>query len=93
MILIQIYNFKINILNTITVQKIWNSLSENNLYSQGAATMVLETGQHPGQLKDAVCSPGGTTIEAIHSLEKGNFRATLMNAVVSAATRSKELGS
>ena len=55
--------------------------------------MVLETGRHPGELKDAVCSPGGTTIAGVHSLENGNFRATLMNAVQSATTRAKELGS
>ncbi|MHC4876122.1 MAG: pyrroline-5-carboxylate reductase [Planctomycetota bacterium] len=58
----------------------------------GAAKMVLETGQHPGTLKDAVTSPGGTTIAGIHALERGSLRATLMNAVEAAANRSKELG-
>ncbi len=58
----------------------------------GAAQMVLELGEHPGQLKDRVASPGGTTIAGIHELEKGAFRATLMNAVEAAAQRSKELG-
>ncbi|KAI3979670.1 hypothetical protein MKX01_013765 [Papaver californicum] len=57
----------------------------------GAAVMVVNTGKHPGQLKDDVASPGGTTIAAIHELEKGEFRGTLMNAVVAAANRSKEL--
>ncbi|MCL7022330.1 hypothetical protein MKW94_018096 [Papaver nudicaule] len=57
----------------------------------GAAAMVVNTGKHPGQLKDDVASPGGTTIAAIHELEKGGFRGTLMNAVVAAANRSKEL--
>ena len=58
----------------------------------GAAQMVLATGQHPGQLKDAVTSPGGTTIAGLHALELGGMRGILMNAVQSATERSKELG-
>ncbi|WVZ06698.1 hypothetical protein V8G54_020044 [Vigna mungo] len=57
----------------------------------GAASMVTQTGKHPGQLKDDVTSPGGTTITGIHELENGGFRGTLMNAVVAAAKRSREL--
>jgi pyrroline-5-carboxylate reductase len=58
----------------------------------GAAKMVLETGQHPGALKDQVTSPGGTTIEGLHELEKGRLRATVMSAVRAATEKSKKLG-
>jgi pyrroline-5-carboxylate reductase len=58
----------------------------------GSAKMVLETGQHPGALKDMVTSPGGTTIEGLHELEKGKVRAALMSAVRAAAKKSQELG-
>lgn len=58
----------------------------------GAAKMVLETGQHPGVLKDAVCSPGGTTIEGMHALEKAGVRGALMSAVRAATEKSRALG-
>jgi pyrroline-5-carboxylate reductase len=58
----------------------------------GAAQMVLQTGQHPGALKDAVASPGGTTIAGLHALEKAAFRAAAMDAVEAATKRAQELG-
>jgi pyrroline-5-carboxylate reductase len=58
----------------------------------GAAQMVLKTGLHPGELKDMVASPGGTTIEGLHELEKGALRGTVMNAVRAAADKSRRMG-
>jgi pyrroline-5-carboxylate reductase len=58
----------------------------------GAAKMVVETNQHPAILKDAVASPGGTTIAGLHALERGGFRAAAMDAVEAATRRAQELG-
>jgi pyrroline-5-carboxylate reductase len=58
----------------------------------GGAKMVLETGLHPGALKDLVASPGGTTIEGLHELEKGGLRGTLLTAVRAASEKSRRLG-
>tara|TARA_B100000315_G_scaffold130524_1_gene120143 strand:- start:25223 stop:26074 length:852 start_codon:yes stop_codon:yes gene_type:complete len=59
----------------------------------GAAKLASESGDEPAKLKDMVTSPGGTTIAGINSLEEGNLKAVLMNAVKAATQRSKELGS
>ena len=59
----------------------------------GSALMVLSTGTHPAALKDAVCSPGGTTIEAVEELERKGFRAAIMDAMKVCADRSREMSS
>ena len=58
----------------------------------GAAQMLIKTGEHPGKLKDAVCSPAGSTIEGVKALESGAFRATTMDAIRKAYIRTLELG-
>jgi pyrroline-5-carboxylate reductase len=58
----------------------------------GASKMVLDTGAHPGALKYMVASPGGTTIDGLHELEKAGVRGALMNAVRAAAEKSRKLG-
>lgn len=58
----------------------------------GSAKLLLETGEHPGRLKDMVTSPGGTAIAGLHTLESGGLRRTLMDAVESATRRAGELG-
>ena len=58
----------------------------------GAAKLLIETQEHPGQLKDRVTSPGGTAIAGLATLESGGLRTTLINAVEAATLRSKELG-
>lgn len=57
----------------------------------GSAKMVLETGKHPGELKDMVCSPGGTTIEAVKVLEETGFRGSLMQAMETCAEKSRNM--
>jgi pyrroline-5-carboxylate reductase len=58
----------------------------------GSAKLLLETDEHPGQLKDMVTSPGGTAIAGLHTLEEGGLRTTLINAVETATKRARELG-
>ncbi len=67
--------------NTLTIQTIL-----------GSAKLARDGGKHPGQLKDMVTSPGGTTISGLHMLEEGGIRNALMNAVEMATQRSRELG-
>ena len=58
----------------------------------GAAQLYLQTKTHPGALKDAVCSPGGSTLSGIKALEDGAFRSAVMNCVIATCNRNKELG-
>jgi pyrroline-5-carboxylate reductase len=58
----------------------------------GAAHLIQATGKHPATLRDQVCTPGGTTVAGLYALEEGGFRLALMNAVIAATRRSKELG-
>lgn len=65
-------------------------LAARTLY--GSAGLALETGTHPGVLKDAVCSPGGSTIEGVAALERGAFRGTVMQAVAAACEKNAKMG-
>ena len=56
----------------------------------GTAMLMLQTHAHPGVMKDAVCSPGGTTIQGVRALEKGGFRGDVMEAVIAAYEKNKE---
>ena len=58
----------------------------------GSARLVLESGQHPGVLKDAVCSPGGSTIQGVRTLEEQGFRGAVMDAVIAAFDKTRDLG-
>lgn len=58
----------------------------------GSAKLLIETGEHPGRLKDMVTSPGGTAIAGLHTLEAGGLRTTLINAVEAATQRAQKLG-
>ena len=58
----------------------------------GSAKMLMESGQHPGALKDAVCSPGGSTIAGLRALENKGFRGAAMDCIVAAYQKNKDLG-
>ena len=58
----------------------------------GAAHLIQATDKHPATLRDQVCTPGGTTMAGLYAMEEGGFRLALMNAVIAATRRSKELG-
>ena len=60
--------------------------------AEGTARLMLETGQHPGVMKDAVCSPAGSTIAGVRALEEHGFRAAAMDAVIAAMERNRDLG-
>ena len=60
--------------------------------AEGTAKLMLETNQHPGVMKDAVCSPAGSTIAGVRALEEHGFRAAAMDAVIAAMERNRELG-
>ena len=78
-------------------KKTWEAQSKQQAYEfaaqsvLGSARLVLETGKHPGELKDMVCSPAGTTIAAVKVLEENGFRGTVINAVSACIDKSKTL--
>ena len=59
---------------------------------KGTGALILQSGQHPAALKDAVCSPGGSTIAGVRAMESGGVRSAMMEAVIAADKRNKELG-
>eukprot|EP00798_Chlamydomonas_sp_ICE-L_P011374 gene11374-12071_t len=84
-----VYGASKMVLETVSHPGVLETLAAQTVF--GASKMVLETGSHPGVLKDMVTSPGGTTIAAVHELEKCGMRAAFMNAVTAAAARADEI--
>jgi pyrroline-5-carboxylate reductase len=86
------------VIEALTAGGVKEGLSQDvalNLTTQtvlGAAHLIQATGQHPATLRDQVCTPGGTTMAGLYALEGGGFRLALMNAVIAATQRSRELG-
>ena len=70
----------------------FDALPEQLIDAGSAVKLVLESARHPGDLKDAVCSPGGSTIQGVRRLEEGAFRADVMDAVIAAYDKTRELG-
>lgn len=85
-------------INALADGAVLEGMSKNQAYIfaaqavLGSAKMVLESGYHPGELIDMVCSPGGTTIQAVQVLEHNAFRSTVIEAVRAAATKNHDLG-
>lgn len=77
---------------------VYSGLSRSDAYKLigqtmiGCGKMFLENGKHPGELKDNVCSPGGTTIEGVRYLEENNFRGSIIKAVIETINKSKNMG-
>ncbi len=68
------------------------SLEMAAMVMKGAGELILKEKQHPGPMKDAVCSPGGTTIAGVHALEAGGVRSAIISAVEAATLRANALG-
>ena len=85
--MIDLWFIEMNFVKCINWWQAWITLT-----LQGASKLLLDTNKHPGELKDAVCSPGGCTIAGVYALEQGGFRAALISAVEAAHKRTKELG-
>ena len=73
------------------LQTLWKSVASGVCISIGASAYLMESGEHPGKLKDNVCSPGGTTIEGVRALEANGFRSAATEAVIAAYEKTLTL--